>query len=824
MGKTRAEIQKAYRQRLKERLGEEYNRKERIRIRQNYIPAAQLSNKKRTERNRKNKLRNMLCRQRKRDQLQQMVNQESENDCTSGYGSAVLEDASSNEAVARRQPLIVKLPAVTNRAKANGPRRARVRALARAHKTIKELKDEQVKLQKKLASKRQQIARLTKKIKTAQSTCNMDSPLQRTEKDVAELHLTPRRQQIAKRKLMFANVLLSEIRSAKNKTSLKKRQVLHRLVVGKIARKYKCVNSLSHSTGLSRKSLGNQSSKLLEYSKEKRSCASRKVKHVVVEFLSREDNSRIQPGKADIAKTSNGKKSQTLVLTDYLRNLYRKFSAEYPDIRISFTSFCRLRPKNILLAKFICRNACQCLRHQNMAFKVQTLRNHGAKLSKNPENILLHEDNLDDLFNCVQSGQVNFKIWKRVELGNKQKKMKVVEKQVGREEFIEIVKEEIIQFSSHVQRLRTQFQQLKVNKETLKPHHMIVQMDFAENFSCRSLDEVQTAYWNQSSVTIHPVVVYFKSGEELKHKSLVVVSDETTHSASTVAAFLDAVIPELHKIDPELQKIHYWTDSPSSQYRNRYMFRLLANHKELYRCEAQWNYFEAGHGKSACDGLGGTTKRLADEAVRQGNTAIQDAHDFFAWAVQSSMKEVTFIFVDKDKCKQKADEFAKCNVKPVKDTMKLHAIVYCNLAFRTSTTSCYCDQCLEGAFCTSWAFEVQKKTSARQKCSSGGSKRTNANITIEGMKVGEYIAARYEGSWYVGQIEEIDNADEDCKVNFMEETKGLFKWPRSRDELWINGKDILCKVTYPQKTGKYGRTFKITDEEKQKIENLFKRS
>lgn len=40
-------------------------------------------------------------------------------------------------------------------------------------------------------------------------------------------------------------------------------------------------------------------------------------------------------------------------------------------------------------------------------------------------------------------------------------------------------------------------------------------------------------------------------------------------------------------------------------------------------------FFYAGHGKGPCDGLGGSTKRLADEAVKSGKVIIQDANDFF---------------------------------------------------------------------------------------------------------------------------------------------------------------------------------------------------
>jgi hypothetical protein len=49
--------------------------------------------------------------------------------------------------------------------------------------------------------------------------------------------------------------------------------------------------------------------------------------------------------------------------------------------------------------------------------------------------------------------------------------------------------------------------------------YLLVQMDFAENYSCKSVEEIQTAYWNQTGVTLHPVVVYYKKNGETQHKS-----------------------------------------------------------------------------------------------------------------------------------------------------------------------------------------------------------------------------------------------------------------------------------------------------------------
>jgi hypothetical protein len=63
------------------------------------------------------------------------------------------------------------------------------------------------------------------------------------------------------------------------------------------------------------------------------------------------------------------------------------------------------------------------------------------------------------------------------------------------------------------------------------------------------MEEVQSAYWNQSMVTVHPVVAYFKKEENnqlvLKHKSFAFISDELSHTASAVDAFIKNLIPML---------------------------------------------------------------------------------------------------------------------------------------------------------------------------------------------------------------------------------------------------------------------------------------
>ena len=69
MGKTRAEIQRAYRERQKDK-GPKFLQKERLRVEKNYKPAENLSQAKLLERNEKAKLRNRLSRLCKKERQQ----------------------------------------------------------------------------------------------------------------------------------------------------------------------------------------------------------------------------------------------------------------------------------------------------------------------------------------------------------------------------------------------------------------------------------------------------------------------------------------------------------------------------------------------------------------------------------------------------------------------------------------------------------------------------------------------------------------------------------------------------------------------------------
>jgi hypothetical protein len=88
-------------------------------------------------------------------------------------------------------------------------------------------------------------------------------------------------------------------------------------------------------------------------------------------------------------------------------------------------------------------------------------------------------------------------------------------------------------------------------------------MDFAENYSSVSLEEIQSAYWNATAISLHTMVVYSNSNSNSTRVQIyVAVSDVMSHNASSVYTILKKLVSLLKKEHPNLQAIHYLSDSP----------------------------------------------------------------------------------------------------------------------------------------------------------------------------------------------------------------------------------------------------------------------
>jgi len=75
------------------------------------------------------------------------------------------------------------------------------------------------------------------------------------------------------------------------------------------------------------------------------------------------------------------------------------------------------------------------------------------------------------------------------------------------------------------------------------------------------------------------------------------------------------------------------------------MAYFVSCHEETFGWEATWAFFERGHGKSVCDGIGGVAKRLADQASKDASVTMNDARDVYnnAWKTKKEHPSVLLV-------------------------------------------------------------------------------------------------------------------------------------------------------------------------------------
>jgi hypothetical protein len=806
MAKTHAQRQKEYRERKKESLGKTWLASESKRTKKYYKKVSTLSTSE--AKKRRKQLREKQASYRARKYLERGVNNEAQQGTTlnTAHNDIQTNEVSSTSTDSR---LIVKLAYHKKQKKYN--------------KKIQYLKQVSEVMKRKNENLRRQLNRMKLKIKKKGNieTKSPRTPKSRSESEMKKAGIEPDKHPNIRKKLMFANCIVGEMREKVMSRRSLDNTVIKKVVAGNIMRKYHLTQYTANLIGLRVRHKTNSGL-------ERRNLAKQRYTKVT-EFLEREDNSRLMPGKADAVKNGKEGRKQKFVLNDYLRNIYIKYRAEYQNEHISFATFCRARPKHIALVNFAARVTCLCTKHQNFALKLQCLKKYGLTKNTSPDSFsdTIETDEMHKKLQSVQQDNIHYKEWRRVKCDDGKQRMKLLDIEKDTKKFADDFMVEFQAFKEHAQRVKGQYQAFKHMKESLLENndHVCLQMDFAENYNIKEMEEIQSAYWNQESVTLHPVVMYFQKDGSLMHRSMVVVSEVLNHNSSMVQSIIKKVIPWVKENSPNVNFIHYWTDSPTSQYRNKAIFDLVARHPNLYGIKASWHYFEAGHGKGACDGIGGAVKRSADTAMKIGKVNITCAKDFYEWGSKSDSK-IAYKFVEKheyEDSNKEHEELVK-ELNTIKGTLKLHVVVGLNAnEIMVRETTCVCNKCFAD---TGFIFDKdntcgwQKHFVRNVTHEEEVSEDQNAEIAVEDVTFphivkGDFVAAMYDGHAYVGKVIDIDEGM--FEVSFMEKgskVKDCLKWPKKEDTIWIEPKNLLCKIQEPKAQGKGMRSFKISDNDK----------
>lgn len=525
MAKSKAQRMREYRERKQQQLGNRWLKMERERTKPYFKKIEDLDEEKRAKRRQQNRDSQSTYRKKMKARTDNEVR---DNDIEVHIGdqqpstSQINDDTVVSSTTGNDMTLTVKLPFGPSTSRASKGKQRVSRTLARTYRRIETLEDHNEELKRKLKNVQRRLQRYEAK-KAA------NTPRSKVDRLLKTSGIKPKQVPCIRKQLIYGKCLSEEIKKAKatQEKSSDKLQIVHRVASGRVIKKYRLKSTLESMTSLNRRrSISSKSVSTVKRSRllEHRSNVTRQV----VQFLQRDDNSRMLPAKNAAVKTGKDM-TQKRVLNDYMYNLHVKFLAE-STITISRAAFYRCRPKYISLVNFASRSVCLCSRHQNFCFLLRSLKTLSITACTNPDKFVeMYKDSptlLRELLDKIpaNNSNVKFQQWRRVKLNNGKERQRVVEVEMSRTDFIEMMITAFEEFAAHVKRVKDQYAAVKDMKDKLPDNQVLIQMDFSENYTCNTLEEIQSAYWNASMVTLHPVVIYHRSNDgHMEHSSHVCV-------------------------------------------------------------------------------------------------------------------------------------------------------------------------------------------------------------------------------------------------------------------------------------------------------------
>ena len=168
---------------------------------------------------------------------------------------------------------------------------------------------------------------------------------------------------------------------------------------------------------------------------------------------------------------------------------------------------------------------------------------------------------------------------------------------------------EIMQpLKSHIFRANWNRNMFDYIRNNLTNGQVVQIFDFAMNFRNIYQDEVQSAYWDGTQMTIHAVINYFKCPSagcsDIVSLTLAQISEDRSHDSFLAHAGHNAAFKYLAEIGVKMDLIIQFCDNCSSQYKSHRPFAELAQ-SPLNIIQI---FFGEKHGKSQCDGFFGHLK------------------------------------------------------------------------------------------------------------------------------------------------------------------------------------------------------------------------
>ena len=184
--------------------------------------------------------------------------------------------------------------------------------------------------------------------------------------------------------------------------------------------------------------------------------------------------------------------------------------------------------------------------------------------------------------------------------------------------------------------------------------------------------------------------------------------------------------------------VKYFSDSCAAQFKNFKNFINLCHHCKDFDLNAEWVLFATSHGKSPCDSIGGTVKRIVcQESLKQVTTGqILDVNLMYSFC-KAKITGVCFKLFSKEEIDQTQAHLEKkyLGSRTVPGTRMYHhfnPISSNKISYKKTSVDTHTE-----------VFDIIPKN------------KNNKEISFNIKKM-NYIACFYDGFWWVGIAEEVN--------------------------------------------------------------------
>lgn len=341
---------------------------------------------------------------------------------------------------------------------------------------------------------------------------------------------------------------------------------------------------------------------------------------------------------------------------------YELYKEDYPNEPVGKSVFFSMRPRHVKLVTKMPHNMCVCMYHANFGYFLESCAKIIPSFPKNCESFLksvccnIHNENcmtsnckkcLTDLkyqfiplaYFANMDDEVNWKQWRKID-----NRIALTNTVATFSELVLDVERKLPLFKTHFFVKRAQQQYFEETKNNLQPTELAIQIDFAENYRLTNQNEVQSAHFSYSQVSIFTCVAWLAGAT----KSFALISDKLTHNKHDVFIFLLNLLREMNKSNGCFSKIFIFSDGSSAQFKNKFILRSLVDFRKQLGCTSvEWNFFASSHGKGPVDGVGAVLKRKVWQLTKSKNLLIPDALSFYNCA-QNNVNAVKIYFMSSD--------------------------------------------------------------------------------------------------------------------------------------------------------------------------------